>query len=150
MCFVCCVIYNISLTIVSHKASYELKWRYLKAILTKDAEWFDNQNVHKLPLDIYSNLDKAEHATGRTLGFVVFSLSACVTGMVAGFYIATYISMVNVIIIVFAAFVSGSESKATHETTQSQEKQYKLAGICASQSLGSIKVVKAFGQESQE
>jgi ABC-type bacteriocin/lantibiotic exporter with double-glycine peptidase domain len=57
----------ISFAIIGDKVVRELKWRYLKAILTKEMEWFDQRNVNELPSEVFTNLTEIETALGSEL-----------------------------------------------------------------------------------
>ena len=57
----------ISFAIIGDKVVRELKWRYLKAILTKEMDWFDQQNVNKLPSEVFTNLTEIENALGTEI-----------------------------------------------------------------------------------
>jgi ABC-type multidrug transport system fused ATPase/permease subunit len=76
----------LSFAVVGNKVVSELKWRYLKAILTKDMEWFDQHNVNKLPSEVFTNLTETENALGAELGFVITAFTSCVCGVGFSFY----------------------------------------------------------------
>ena len=61
---------------MGHKVSFEFKWRYIKAVLTKDIEWFDGQDVNSIAPEIFMNIDTVESATGIQLGYLFLSVAA--------------------------------------------------------------------------
>jgi len=71
--------------IFGFKVSYELEWRYLKAILSQDEEWFETKNMESLPTEFYTNVAGVEAATGRSVAFVFYFVSACLSGVAITF-----------------------------------------------------------------
>jgi ABC-type multidrug transport system fused ATPase/permease subunit len=72
--------------IIGDKVVRELKWRYLKAILTKEMEWFDQQNVNELPSEVFTNLTEIENALGSELSFIIMAFTSCISGIGYSFY----------------------------------------------------------------
>jgi ABC-type bacteriocin/lantibiotic exporter with double-glycine peptidase domain len=76
----------ISFAVIGDKAIRELKWRYLKAILTKEMEWFDQQNVNELPSGVFTNLTEIENALGSEISFIITAFTACISSVGYSFY----------------------------------------------------------------
>ena len=49
---------------------------YLKSILTKDTEWFESNILEELPTKVHTNLNEIENSSGKTIGFILYSVSA--------------------------------------------------------------------------
>ena len=71
---------------IGAKISYELKWRYLKAVLSQDCNWYERQNIEELPTQINVNITEVENATGKTTGFIIYSLGAFIGGIGLSFF----------------------------------------------------------------
>jgi ABC-type multidrug transport system fused ATPase/permease subunit len=67
--------------VIGDKVVRELKWRYLKAILTKEMEWFDKQNVNELPSEVFTNLTEIENALGSEISFITIVIAAFILGI---------------------------------------------------------------------
>jgi ABC-type multidrug transport system fused ATPase/permease subunit len=67
------MIYSFCFSMIGAKIINELKWRYLKAILSQESEWFDQRNLEELPSEIHANLKEVQGATGRTIAFIFHS-----------------------------------------------------------------------------
>lgn len=63
------------LHLVGQKVTYEYRWRYMKALLTKDSYWFDEQNLEEIPGIVNTNLSEIESSSGKTLGNIIYSIS---------------------------------------------------------------------------
>ena len=78
--------------VIGAKISYELKWRYLKAVLSQDWAWYEAQNIEELPTQINVNMTEIENATGKTSGFILFSIGAFFAGIGISFFIGAVIA----------------------------------------------------------
>ena len=74
--WISCLIFFVCLHLVGQKVSYEFRWRYMKSILTKDSEWFEDHNLEELPTQIHTNLNEIENSSGKTIGFITYSITA--------------------------------------------------------------------------
>jgi ABC-type multidrug transport system fused ATPase/permease subunit len=88
-----------SFSLVGAKVNYELKYRYLKSILTKDEEWYESQNVSQLPTQVFTNLTEAENASGVTVSFIIVSAATMIAGVATMFYCSILLGLVNLIIV---------------------------------------------------
>ncbi len=46
----------------------------MKAVLTQDEAWFDENNSEELPTRINSNIIEIEQATGKQLGILIYGI----------------------------------------------------------------------------
>ena len=51
--------------LVGQKICYEVKSRYMKALLVQDNNWYDEQNLEKLPTIVHTNLNELENSAGK-------------------------------------------------------------------------------------
>lgn len=79
--FACSFMYFISFTLIGRKICYELKKKYLKAILMQEPEWFDKRNVEEIPTEVNTNLAVVEESAGKTIASILYSLSAMIGGL---------------------------------------------------------------------
>jgi hypothetical protein len=73
--FVTFWIYYTSFDIVATKTYNELKLRYLKALIAKDAAWYDRNDANKVGSEVHMNLKAVQKGSGTNVGYIVFSLS---------------------------------------------------------------------------
>ena len=142
--------YYIILYIIGKKISYEFKWRYLKSILTKDPYWYDNRDVKEIPSQVYANLEAVEDASGISMGFVMFSISAWVTGCITSLYISVNLGILYSLVVPYWIVVAGYQTSTLDNTEQKLNKAFLKSSGKAEETLTAVKVVKAFGQESAE
>ena len=66
----------------------EYKARYLKALLLQEIEWYDSQNIAELPSKVNAQLKDIEYGSGKSVGFIIFSISLTTAAFIASFYMA--------------------------------------------------------------
>ena len=87
--WISCWMFFVCFHLVGQKVSYEIRWRYMKSILTKDVfflstEWFEDRSLEELPTKVHTNLNEVENSSGKTIGFIIYSISAWISGVVYG------------------------------------------------------------------
>lgn len=150
MIFIASIISFVSFSLVGSKTNYEIKWRYLKALLTKDAEWYECRNVNQLPSEVYTNLSEAQNATGVGISFILLSIATMITGIATMFYCSVLLGLVNMIVVPYILICGGSQKIILSKLDQKRNEAFLKSGADAEQALSSIKVIKAFGQEQHE
>ena len=86
----------------------------------------------------------------KTFGFIIYSIGTFIGGLWSSFFIGAVLSWSYLIIIPYALFWGASRAKFLSKGNEEIEKAYEKSGADAEQALMSIRVVKAFGQESAE
>lgn len=109
----------------------ELKWRYLKALMLKDVAWYDKQNINELPTEVYINLEAVERASGLTIGFIMFSISACITGLGAAFYAGVYLGIIFFVMIPYVLMLVRYRVKYEKSKHRKNVEAYKKSGADA-------------------
>jgi len=61
---------------------YEFKWRYLRALLLQDKQWYDTVKVEKLPTEFHYNLETIQDAAGKSMGVIIYGIGCCVSGTI--------------------------------------------------------------------
>lgn len=148
--FISSSIFNILFTLIGQKLSYEFKWRYLKALMTKDSAWYDSKDVNKLCAEIFIDCDSIQNGIGYPLGFFIFNVGASIAGIIVSFYISVYLCVLYSLIIPYVFFMASREVKAVKERDKNTDEAYAESGANLEQALNSIKIVKAYGQEKYE
>ena len=136
--------------VIGQKVSYEFRWRYLKSILTQDANWFDQRNSEELPTQIHAECTEIENASGKTFGLIIFALSAAASGVAVAFFIGWVLASCLVVVIVMIAIPGGFQASVVERGFVEAEESYRKSGAHSEQAINAIKVVKAFGQENRE
>ena len=147
---ICWYIFCMIFIIIGAKISYELKWRYLKAVLSQDCAWYERQNIEELPTQINVNIAEVENAIGKTSGFIIYSFGALWAGVGIAFFIGGVLAWTYLAIIPCILICGMSRGKLLSKGNEEIEKAYEKSGADAEEALQNIRVVKAFGQESSE
>lgn len=87
--FISSFIFCVAFYVIGFKISYEFKWRYFKAILQQDVEWYETQSINELPTEFHSNLAEIAGSTGRTTAFIIYSISSLITGVGVALMVGT-------------------------------------------------------------
>ena len=58
----------------------------LKSVLSQDCNWYERQNIEELPTQINVNITEVENATGKTTGFIIYSMGAFIGGICLSFF----------------------------------------------------------------
>ena len=135
---------------IGQKTVYEYKWRYLKALLQQDTEWYDQQNSEELPSKVNSELKDIEFGSGKAFGFILFAMSLMIANYAAAFYMGAVFACCMLIMFPVLVVIGGFYTTIMVGDAQKTELRYRKSGAYAEQAIGSIKVVKAFGQEERE
>lgn len=132
------------------KIAYEVKWRYMKALLSQDEEWYDQINCNELPSEINSNVAEIRGAIGKIIVWWLYSVGHAVGSIIVSFYWGVVLSVPMMIIWIYIIIVGGFQGYTLTQGEVKDEQTFQQSGSEAEQALNSIKVVKAFGQENYE
>lgn len=135
---------------VGQKVVYEYKWRYLKALLVQDTEWYDQNNAEELPSQVNSQLKDLEFGAGKAFGFIIFAMSLMAANYAAAFYMGAVFACIMLIMFPVIVVIGGFYTTVMVSDAMKTELRYRKSGAQAEQAIGAIKVVKAFGQEERE
>ena len=135
---------------IGTKIVTELKWRYLKAVLSQETEWFDSQNVEELPSEIHANMKEVQGAAGRTIAFIAHSTGIMITGFFICFSSGRLLGLCFLGVMMYMMAAGGLQDGILQRGAAKNEVAFKQSGAQAEQALNAIKVVKAFGQEKYE
>lgn len=148
--FVCCFILYTCLHLVGQKVTYEYRWRYMKALLTKDSYWFDEQNLEEIPGIVNTNLSEIENSSGKTLGFICYSISGCISGIGFSFMVSSLLATCCLVVPIIVFAIGGFNMYVIEKTNKAAERNYLKTGADVEQTTNAIKIVKAFSQENYE
>ena len=137
-------------SIVGLEVVYQLKWRYMKAILTKDSKWYEETDPKQLPYLVNLNLSEVQNATGKTVGIILFSISNSISCIIVWMISGMILWGWMLLIVPFSLLFYGFHLSILQKKFIEEEKVYAIWGSNAEQALSSIKVVKAFNQASFE
>jgi ABC-type multidrug transport system fused ATPase/permease subunit len=143
-------IYSFCFSMIGTKIVTELKWRYLKAVLSQETEWFDKKNVEELPSEIHANMKEVQGAAGRTIAFMAHASGITLCGLVILFASGAVLGACFLGVLMYMFTVGGFQDETLQKGEEENEVAFKQSGAQAEQALNAIKVVKAFGQEKYE
>jgi ABC-type multidrug transport system fused ATPase/permease subunit len=103
-----------------------------------------------LPTEFHSNIAEIEGSTGRTSAFVIYSISALIGGLTCAFISGAVFAACMLACIPYTLIAGGYQNLIIEKEVEQDEIVYRKSGADAEQALGSIKLVKAFGQEKIE
>ena len=135
---------------VGQKVAYEFKWRYLRALLLQDKQWFDNVQIEKLPTEFHYNLDAIEDAAGKSIGIILTGVGSLVAGLTTMFYFGYLFALFDSIIFLLMVSIFFFQLNISGKAEKREKEEFEMSGNESEQALNSIRVVKAYGQESSE
>ena len=116
---IACILFVSSLHLVGQKVVYEVRLKYIRAILTKDSEWFEERNLEAIPSTIHTHLIDIENGSGKTVGFLIYSLSSFFFGVMYGFLLgalfATWFLISPNIVMIIGGLNQASIDKANKQ-----------------------------------
>lgn len=148
--FACWFIYYLCFINIGKKISYELKRRYLRAILMQEPEWFDKRTVEEIPTEVNTNIAIVEESSGKTIASIVYCLSIFFWSLGVCFYSGPVLACCFLGTIPYTWTVGGYQEYLLQRAIKDEEIAYSKSGTDAEEALNAIKIVKAFGQENQE
>ena len=134
--------------LVGQKVVYEIRWRNLKAIVTKNSEWYETQNIEELPSIIHTNLIDIENGSGKTVGFLIYSFASFFWGIMYAFLLGALFAAWFIFSPIVVILIGGFNDFCIKKSIEQDEKWFIKSGSYLEQSLNAIKIVKAFGQEN--
>ena len=152
---VSCFMFVFCLHLVGQKVSYEFRWRYtthqfkshqtnivflvyLKAILTKDTEWFESQSLEELPTKVHTYLNEIENSSGKTLGFIIYSVTAWIAGIVFAFLLGALYCWCLLFYPLVIVIIGGFSTNAVQKINEQDEKNFIRTGADLEQTLNAI------------
>ena len=122
----------------------------MKTLLVRESNWYDAQNLEKLPTIVHTNLSELENSAGKNFGFVIYSLSCFISGVVYSFLWGAVLATTFIANILFVLIAGGIQNRTIERVNRNAEENYIEWGAYAEETLNAIKIVKAFGQEHNE
>jgi len=135
---------------VGQKVAYEFKWRYLRALLLQDKQWFDDVQVEKLPTEFHYNLDAIEDAAGKSVGVILTGVGSLVSGLIILFFYGYLFALFSFLVFFLMISIFFFQIKITGKAEGREKEEFEMSGNESEQALNAIRVVKAYGQESSE
>ena len=136
--------------IVGNKVAYEFKWRYLRALLLQDKQWYDSVQVEKLPTEFHYNIEIIKDASGKSIGVILNGIGSLIIGIIFSMIYGYLFALFSLLLFFFILLIFFFQLKIVGKAEQREKKEFELSGNESEQALNSIKVVKAYGQESSE
>lgn len=143
-------IYYTCFDIIGAKTYNEIKLRYLKSLLAKDAAWYNQNNMKTILTEVHTNLRALQKASGINIGYIIFSWSWCIAAFAWAAYLGIYLALLlsifvpyAVIVVIYRTSIRAAENKVSTEANERSR-------VHAEECIDSIKVVKAFNQENYE
>ena len=136
--------------VVGNKVAYEFKWKYLRALLLQDKQWYDSVQVEKLPTEFHYNIESIEDAAGKAWAISVYGLGSLTSGLILLFAYGYLFALFNLPLLIFIFSVFFYQIGIINKADKRERKEFEMSGNEAEQAINAIKVVKAYGQESSE
>ena len=122
----------------------------MKSILTKDWNWYEENDVKSLPFHVNSNLAEVENATGRTIAFICYAITIYISSLILCLIWGFTLGAWTLILIPFSLICFGVQMYINEKDFIESESNYHACGANAEQALYAIKVVRAFNQTTSE
>ena len=143
-------LYIYSFYSIGRKVVYEYRRKYMKALLVQETEWYDERNAEEIPSNVNSELKDMEFGSGTAFGFTMLSLVMMFCLFFCTFFVGTLYGCCLLIIFPVAIVAGGVYANIMISDVEATENNYSRCNTHAEETLGAVKVVKAFGQESKE
>ena len=114
---------------------------YLKSILTKDTEWFESNILEELPTKVHTNLNEIENSSGKTIGFILYSISAWICGITYGFLLGAVFCSCILFWPVVVMMIGGFNMYAVQKANEQEEKNFIRTGADLEQTLNAITII---------
>lgn len=134
---------------IAEKITYELRTRYLKALMKQEVAFFEINEVETMPSDVALYLSTITAGVGESFGHLIQTIGTFVGGVGIAFYrgpifamiCVAYIPVMLVFIIVFGSL---SKKAAYHKMIKGKS----LNGF-TEESLSALKLIVSFNQEEK-
>ena len=143
-------LYIYSFFSIGRKVVYEYRRKYMKALLVQESEWYDERNAEEIPSNVNSELKDMEFGSGTAFGFTMLSLALMLCPFFCTFFMGTLYGCCLLIMFPVAIVVGGVYANIMISDAEATESNYSRCNTHAEETLGAVKVVKAFGQEPKE
>ena len=135
---------------LAQNISFDLRSRYLHAILRQEITYFEKSNVEQLPSQIGENFAIVTESIGENYSNIIFSLACLVSGIAISFYrgadfaacCIAFLPVILVIIIIFGIYAKKAFIDLMIVTM-------RLGGVIE-ESLSSIRLIASFANERKE
>ena len=136
--------------IVGFRLAYEFKWRYIKAILQQDVEWYESQDTNEIPSKYNTHIADVEASSGRNVALMIFGVGCLFSGILWSFLAGAVLACCFLLCIVYTWILGVIQTLIIEKKTKNEELVFHKSGADAEQALNHIKIVKAFGRENYE
>ena len=138
------------LSIFAENIAYKTKISYFKAMLEKDAGFYDENSAMSVASRISKETAAIHRGLGEKVGQVVMSYSALLIGFVFAFVIGWYYSLILVASMPVIMCAGGLAGAALMSGMAEAMRAYANSAGYAEQAIQAIKVVHTYGQEALE
>ena len=126
-----------------------MRSRYLKTLMRQEVAYFEKSNIQALPSEITEHFFIISEGVGRKVGILWASASGIVVGLIIAYYkgrvLAGYMTLYLPVFFIVVAGFGTYLSKATSKKIQ----QHESLGAYTEETLSSLKLIVAFGQEEE-
>lgn len=130
--------------------SFDLRSRYLHAILHQEVAFFEKANVEQLPSQIGENFFVITESIGEKYSNIIFSVSSLVFGIAIAFYRGADFAGVCCAFIPIMLFIMAVFGGQVKRATVSKMEVIKKLGGVIEESLTAIRLIASFANEKKE
>jgi ABC-type multidrug transport system fused ATPase/permease subunit len=135
---------------LAQNVSFDLRSRYLHAILRQEVAYFEKENVEQLPSQIGENFSIITEAIGEKYSNIIFSIATMISGIAIAFYrgadyAGACTAFVPVLVILMGVF--GVQVK---KATIAKIGVVKKMSGAVEESLSAIRLIASFANEEKE
>ena len=131
----------------AERVSFDLRTRYLSALLNQEVAFFEKQQIEALPSQIAEYFRAISEGVGEKTAQFVYAVSMFLGGLTIAFYygpIFTFIMLayLPIMVLLFAVFGRAVKSQMALKLTQTE-----ILGAHTEETLSALKLVVSFAQE---
>ena len=137
-------------SIAGERQIHRMRTRLFKAMLSKDAGWYDDRRAGELNNMLFANVRKVQAGIGSKVPITVSWIAVAISGFILAFYsdwLVTIVicSLVPVLFIIQVVMIKVVRIYSTKQTAA-----YGSAGAIANEVIGNIRTVLAFNRQEYE
>eukprot|EP00794_Sanderia_malayensis_P011087 gene11087-12255_t len=137
-------------SLASVRQAKRIRTKCFNRIIRQDIGWFDVKDAGELSTRITEDVTKVQNGIGDKVGMLIHSVSMFLASFVIGFIYSWKLTLVMLAVTPLMVIVTALTGIVISRLTSQEQTAYAKAGGVASEVLGAIHTVVAFGGEGRE
>lgn len=135
---------------VAHRICGRLRRMFFRSLMSQDYAWYDKNNGGELTARVAGDVNIIQNGIGDKLSSAVQFMAMFVIGIIIAFVYGPLLTLVILAVAPLLALAGGFFAKMAAQGTGDQLGAYGKAGAIASEVIGLIRTVTAYGGQKEE